>query len=191
MMALGTTVPSFSLRDVRTGNLVDCPGTPTGRPLLVMFLCRHCPFVVHVRGEVARIGHDYKGKLDMVAVSSNDAENYPDDAPERLKEMADEEGFTFPVCHDETQEVAKTFGAACTPEFYLFDAARHLAYRGQLDASRPSNGVPVNGADLRAAIEAVLHGERPSDQQVPSTGCNIKWKAGNQPNYAEAALVSK
>lgn len=188
MMPLGTTVPAFTLTDLRTGNPVN-PDRPTGRPLLVMFICRHCPFVVHVRDEIARMGKDYDGKVDMIAISSNDAANFPDDAPEKLKEMADELGFTFPVCYDESQDVAKSFGAACTPEFYLFDAAHHLAYRGQLDASRPKNDLPVDGKDLRDAMDAVLAGQKPSDTQVPSTGCNIKWKSGAQPKYFEAALV--
>jgi peroxiredoxin len=191
MMELGSAAPSFSLKDVRAGKMVECPGPTTGKPLLVMFICRHCPFVKHVQGEIARVGRDYDSRVDMIAVSSNDAAKYPDDAPERLKEMADELGFRFPVCHDESQEVAKTFKAACTPEFYLFDADRKLAYRGQLDGSRPGNLVPVDGRDLRAALDAVLAGERPSHQQIPSTGCNIKWKPGNQPVYFESALVTK
>jgi peroxiredoxin len=191
MMELGTTVPTFSLADVRTGQPVQCPGPATGRPLLVMFICRHCPFVVHVRGEIARIGRDYQGRVDMIAVCSNDAATHPDDAPARLKEMAEELGFTFPVCADETQEVAKRFAAACTPEFYLFDADRTLAYRGQLDGSRPQNQIPVDGRDLRAAMDALLSGGRPSSHQMPGVGCNIKWKAGNEPHYFAAALVRK
>lgn len=189
MLELGTPVPSFSLTDVRTGRKVECPGPPTGRPLLVMFICNHCPFVKHVRGEIARLGRDYEGKVDIVAVCSNDAAAYPDDAPPRLKEMAGELGFTFPVCVDDTQEVAKKFRASCTPEFYLFDAGRKLAYRGQLDGSRPGNNIPVDGRDLRAAIDALLAGRQPSPNQTPSVGCNIKWRAGNEPAYAGAALV--
>lgn len=188
-MDLGTPVPSFSLTDVRTGRTVDCPGPATGRPLLVMFICRHCPFVVHVRDEIARVGKDYADKVDVVAVCSNDAATHPDDAPPKLKQMADELGFTFPVCADETQEVAKQFAAACTPEFYLFDTQRKLAYRGQLDGSRPKNNIPVDGHDLRAAMDALLAGQRPSPHQMPSVGCNIKWKAGNEPKYSAAALV--
>lgn len=191
MMPLGTDVPSFTLRDVRTGAMVECPGPATGRPLLVMFICRHCPYVIHVREEIARIGHNYNGRVDMIAVSSNDAVNYPDDSPENLAKMADELGFTFPVCYDESQDVAQSFGAACTPEFYLFDTARKLAYRGQLDGSRPRSEVPVTGADLRAAMDALLSGNRPSENQVPSMGCNIKWKPGKQPTYYESALVRK
>ena len=191
MANLGTVLPSFSLKDVRTGNMVECPGTMHGRPVLVIFLCRHCPFVVHVREEIARVGRDYAGKVDMLAISSNDAANYPDDSPERLKAMADELGFTFPVCHDETQAVARQFTAACTPDFFVYDAAHKLAYRGQLDGSRPGNGVAVDGRDLRAALDALLSGGQPSATQYPSIGCNIKWKAGAEPEYFASALVKK
>jgi hypothetical protein len=141
-----------------------------------MFICRHCPFVIHVRDEIARLGRDYAGKADIIAISSNDAVNYPDDAPERLKLMAEELDFRFPFCYDATQEVAKEFGAACTPDFFLYDQSHKLAYRGQLDGSRPGNGIPVNGSDLRAALDALLAGGRPSATQYPSLGCNIKWK---------------
>lgn len=188
MMDLGTEVPTFTLPDVTTGQMVS-PDHATGRPLLVAFLCRHCPFVVHVRDEVARIGKDYDGKLDMIGICSNDADRFPDDAPEKLKEMAAELKLNFPLCHDATQETAKAFGAACTPEFYLFDTSHHLVYRGQLDGSRPANDIPVDGKDLRAAIDATLAGRKPTEPQIPSTGCNIKWKAGNQPQYYESALV--
>ena len=157
--------------------------------MLVMFICRHCPFVVHVREEIARVGKDYSGKVDMIAVCSNDAASHPDDAPAKLKEMAEELGFVFPLCADETQEVAKKFAAACTPEFYLFDAAGKLAYRGQLDGSRPKNNIPVDGRDLRAAMDALLAGGRPGPNQMPGIGCNIKWKAGQEPEYSAAALV--
>jgi thiol-disulfide isomerase/thioredoxin len=187
MLDLGTTAPSFSLPDVRTGQKV----TPAnnGRPLLVMFICKHCPFVVHVREELARLGKDYAGKADIVAISSNDAATYPDDAPASLKKMADELEFTFPLCYDETQEVAQAYTAACTPDFFLFDKDHKLVYRGQLDGSRPSNQVPVDGRDLRAAMDALLAGATPSETQYPSVGCNIKWKAGKQPTYFESALV--
>ena len=191
MADLGTALPSFSLMDVRTGKMVECPGTMRGRPVLVMFLCRHCPFVVHVREEIARVGRDYLGKVDMLAISSNDAVNYPDDSPEKLKAMAEELGFTFPLCHDETQAVARQFTAACTPDFFLYDAAHKLAYRGQLDGSRPGNGVAVDGRDLRAAADALLSGGQPSATQYPSIGCNIKWKAGAEPEYFTSALVKK
>ncbi|MEI9813709.1 MAG: thioredoxin family protein [Acidobacteriota bacterium] len=189
MMDLGTVAPAFSLPDVRTGAIVS-PAL-TGRPLLVMFICKHCPFVVHVREELARLGQDYAGKADIVAISSNDAANYAQDSPENLKKMADELGFTFPVCYDETQAVAQEFTAACTPDFFLFDKDHKLAYRGQLDGSRPSNQVPVDGRDLRAAVDALLSGQAPNATQYPSVGCNIKWKVGQQPHYFASALVKK
>jgi thiol-disulfide isomerase/thioredoxin len=151
--------------------------------LLVMFICKHCPYVKHVEAELARIGKDYAGRLGIVAISSNDAAGHPDDAPEGLREQAARVGFDFPYCYDESQEVAKAYAAACTPDFYVFDGERHLVYRGQLDDSRPSNGRPVTGADLRAAIEAVLGGRDVAAEQRSSLGCNIKWKAGEEPAY--------
>jgi thiol-disulfide isomerase/thioredoxin len=187
MLDLGTPAPLFSLPDVRTGKQVSPEAT--GRPLLVMFICRHCPFVVHVREELARVGKDYAGKVDIIAISSNDASAHPDDSPANLKKMAEELGFTFSVCYDETQEVARKYTAACTPDLFLFDKDHKLAYRGQLDGSRPSNQVPVDGRDLRGAIDALLAGGKPSGTQYPSIGCNIKWKAGKEPAYFESALV--
>lgn len=184
MMELGTELPAFSLADVRTGQQVFFPGPLSGKPILVMFICRHCPFVIHVKSELAKIGRDYADKVFIAAISSNDATYVPEDSPDRLKQMANETGFEFPLFYDESQDVAKSFGAACTPDFFLFDQARQLAYRGQLDASRPSNGIPVDGRDLRAAMDTLLSGGRPDEVQRPSTGCNIKWKAGNQPAYA-------
>jgi thiol-disulfide isomerase/thioredoxin len=188
MLELGTEIPSFSLPDVRTGKMIQ-PGS--GQPILVMFLCRHCPYVVHVKSELARIGRDYAGKITIVAISSNDAEYNTDDSPERLKEMAEENSFSFPLCYDESQDVAISFSAACTPDIFLFDRDRRLAYRGQIDGSRPGNGVAVDGRDLRAAMDALLKGARPAAEQRPSTGCNIKWKAGKQPVYYHRALVNK
>jgi peroxiredoxin len=187
MAELGMGAPYFSLTDVRTGAAVS--PQPSGKPLLVMFLCCHCPFVVHVREELARMGRDYAGKVDMIAISANDAEKYPADSPESLKTMADELGFAFPVCYDATQEVAKHYTAACTPDFFLFDADHKLAYRGQLDGSRPGNGIAVDGRDLRAAMDALLAGAKPADLQYPSIGCNIKWKAGQEPKYFASAPV--
>ncbi len=187
MMDLGTIAPSFSLPDVTTGKLVS--PDRTGRPLLVMFICAHCPYVIHVRHELARVGKDYAGKVDIIAISSNDAVQYPVDSPAKLKEMADELGFVFPLCYDESQDVAKAYTAACTPDFFLFDAQHHLAYRGQLDASRKSNDIPVDGRDLRAAMDELLSGRTPSPTQIPSIGCNIKWR--EQPDYFERALVKK
>jgi peroxiredoxin len=187
MLELGTAAPSFSLPDVRTGQQVS--PSRTGRPLLVMFICRHCPFVVHVREELARVGGDYAGNVDIIAISANDASSHPDDSPANLKKMAEEVGFTFPLCYDETQEVAQKYTAACTPDFFLFDKDHKLAYRGQLDGSRPGNQVAVDGRDLRAAMDALLAGGKPSATQYPSIGCNIKWKAGKEPAYYESALV--
>ncbi len=177
MLALGTTVPDFELPDVVSGEMTG-PGQFAGqRGLLVMFICRHCPYVVHVQQELGRLGRDYaEQSLGMIAISSNDVDNYPDDHPDRLRAMAGELGFAFPYCYDESQAVAKAFTAACTPDFFLFDGTRKLVYRGQLDDSRPGNGKPVTGKDLRAAIDAVLTGEPVSQDQRPSAGCNIKWK---------------
>ena len=184
MLALGTKAPDFSLPDVLTGRAVSLETFAKKKTLLVMFICRHCPYVQHVKNELAKIGKDYTQKeVGIVAISSNDAENYPEDAPNQLKEMAKELGFTFPFCYDETQEVAKAYKAACTPDFFLFDGNRKLAYRGQLDDSRPGNNKPVTGWDLRQAIDAVLAGRSVSSDQKASMGCNIKWKSGKAPVY--------
>jgi len=182
MLPLGTQAPNFELSDVVTGKTISLSSF-AGKPLLVMFICRHCPFVKHVKSELANLGEDYSNNIGIVAISSNDINKYPDDAPEQLKAMAEEVGFLFPVCFDESQEVAKAYTAACTPDFFLFDADQKLVYRGQLDDSRPSNGIPVTGKDLRAAIEAILTGKPVTPDQKPSIGCNIKWKPGNEPSY--------
>lgn len=185
MLALGTKAPDFELPDVVTGRTVSVRDFDGRRALLVMFICRHCPYVRHVRGELARLGRDFAdSELAIVAISSNDPAEYPEDAPESLAEEAREAGYAFPYLFDETQEVAKAYTAACTPDFFLFDADRALVYRGQLDASRPSNGLPVTGADLRAAIDAVLSGAPVAEDQRASIGCSIKWRAGNEPAYA-------
>jgi peroxiredoxin len=185
MLPLGTEAPPFTLRDVVTGRAYSLDSVAGKAGLLVMFLCRHCPYVQHVEEEIARIGRDYKDSgLGMIAVSSNDPAAYPDDAPERLKEMAQSLGLTFPLCFDETQDVAKAYKAACTPDFYLFDAGRRLVYRGQLDDSRPGNKKPVTGRDLRSAIDALLAGTPIGQDQKPSIGCSIKWKDGWTPDYA-------
>jgi peroxiredoxin len=177
MLPLGTTAPPFALRDVRNGTLYSLESFAGKTALLVMFICRHCPYVVHVEHEIAKIGRDYQDTgLGIIGVSSNDAEQYPDDAPPRLKEMAERLGFTFPFCFDATQEVAKAYKAACTPDFYLFDGQRRLVYRGQLDDSRPGSNKPVTGRDLRAAIDAVLEGRPVDGNQKASIGCSIKWK---------------
>jgi len=184
MLALGTKAPDFRLPDVVSGKTVS-PATFEGkRVLLVMFICRHCPYVVHVREELARLGRDYAAKdVGIIAISANDAAAYPDDAPEQLKAMAQELGFAFPFCYDDTQQTAIAYTAACTPDFFLFDQERRLVYRGQLDDSRPGNGKPLTGRDLRAALEAALAGTPVSQDQRPSIGCNIKWKPGNEPDY--------
>jgi hypothetical protein len=149
-----------------------------------MFICNHCPFVKHVRAELARLGRTFGEQgFGIVAISSNDAEKYPDDSPDKMRAEAVEAGYTFPYLHDKSQEIAKAYRAACTPDFYVFDREHRLAYRGQLDDSRPSNGVPVTGRDLRAAMEAVLARRPVEAKQMPSIGCNIKWKAGNEPDY--------
>lgn len=184
MLPLGTIAPDFDLpavnRDARV-RLADFKG----RPLLVMFICNHCPFVKHVRAELAAIGRECQDKgVGVVAIMSNDFEAYPDDAPEKMKREAEAAGYAFPYLVDESQAVAKAYSAACTPDFYLFDRGHRLVYRGQLDDSRPSSGTPVSGRDLRAAIEAVLAGRPVSADQRPSLGCSIKWKRGNEPEYA-------
>jgi peroxiredoxin len=185
MLPLGTPAPSFELRDVVSGQAYSLNSFGEKSALLVMFICRHCPYVVHVEQELARLGHDYRDtSLGIVAISSNDPIGYPDDAPPKLKEMAIRLGFTFPYCHDETQEVAKAYRAACTPDFYLFGRDKRLVYRGQLDDSRPGNNKPVIGRDLRSAIQAVLAGKPVDPNQKPSIGCSIKWKPGNAPSYA-------
>jgi len=184
MLALGTSAPEFDLPDVVTGRAITLRSFKADKALLVMFICRHCPFVKHVQNELTRLGIDYRGRgVGIVAISANDVVNHPDDAPHHLKEMADELAFTFPLCFDETQEVAKAYSAACTPDFFLFNKERTLVYRGQLDDSRPDNGKPVNGRDLRAAIDAVLFDRPVGADQRPSVGCNIKWKPGAEPDY--------
>ncbi|NWF61159.1 MAG: thioredoxin family protein [Fischerella sp.] len=184
MLPLGTNAPDFHLLDVVSGEMISLSNFVDKKALLVMFICRHCPFVKHVQQELAKLGKDYsQSDLGIVAISANDANNYPDDAPDALKAMAHELGFKFPLCYDESQETAKAYTAACTPDFFLFDGDRKLVYRGQLDDSRPSNNKPVTGADLRAAIEAVLASKPVNSEQKPSIGCNIKWKPGNEPSY--------
>jgi len=187
MLSLATQAPDFHLPDVVSGQTISLSTFAQKKALLVMFICRHCPFVKHVKEELAQLGKDYINKgLGIVAISTNDAKNYPDDAPELLKAMAIELDFNFPFCYDESQETAKAYTAACTPDFFLFDAKQQLVYRGQLDESRPSNGKPVTGADLRAALDAVLADKPVAGEQKPSIGCNIKWKPGNEPSYFTA-----
>ena len=184
MLALGTAAPAFSLPDVVSGKTVSLDDFASKKALLVMFICRHCPYVKHVQQEIARIGRDYAAKdVGIVAISANDAGTYPEDAPQSLKEMAEELGFRFPFLYDDSQDVAKAYTAACTPDFFVFDENRKLVYRGQLDGSRPGNDVPISGKDLRSALDAVLADEPVNPDQRPSIGCNIKWKGGNEPDY--------
>ncbi len=180
MLPLGTKAPDFQLSDVVSGKTISLDTFADKKALLVMFICRHCPFVKHVQTQLAQIGKDYAdADVGIVAISANDAVNYPDDAPDKLKEMAQQLGFTFPFSYDESQGTAKAYTAACTPDFFLFDADRQLVYRGQLDDSRPSNDQPVTGKDLRAALDAVLASQPVNPDQKPSIGCNIKWKSGS------------
>lgn len=184
MLPLGTPLPHFELPDVRTGHMVSDESFVGKHAILVMCICRHCPYVVHVQEELAKLGRDYQLKnVGMVAISSNDVTRYPQDSPIRLKEMAEELDFRFPYCYDESQEVAKALTAACTPDFFVFNGERNLVYRGQLDDSRPGNGKAVTGRDLRMALEAVLDNQPVSVVQKPSAGCSIKWKIGNEPDY--------
>ncbi len=184
MLPLGTVAPSFRLPDTdgKTVSLEDFAAAPA---LLVAFICNHCPYVKHVRHELARLGKEYQGKgVAVVAISSNDVTTHPDDSPKMMAREKAEVGYTFPYLYDETQRVALAYKAACTPDFYVFDKDQKLVYRGQLDASRPGNPIPVTGKDLRLALDTVLAGKPLSDDQRPSIGCNIKWKRGNEPDYS-------
>lgn len=177
MVALGNSAPDFRLPDVVTGKVVARSDVAGPKGMLVMFICRHCPFVKHVQDELAKMGRDYAGRgVGIVAIGSNDAATYPEDGPQSLAEMAKELRFGFPYLYDESQEIARAYDAQCTPDFFLYDANRALVYRGQLDDSRPGNGVPVTGRDLRAALDALIEGRPISSEQRPSIGCNIKWK---------------
>lgn len=187
MLDLGTTMPSFSLPDF-DGRIVSDADFKGSKALLVAFICKHCPFVRHIRHEFARFAKEYQAKgLGVVAIASNDTIEFPEDGPEGMKEEATEAGYTFPYLFDEKQHVARAFKAACTPDLFLFDSQRRLVYRGQFDGSRPKNNVPVNGADLRAAADAVLAGQPAPAMQRPSLGCNIKWSPGNAPEYYKTA----
>jgi peroxiredoxin len=184
MLTLGTRVPAFSLQNAEDGRTVSPEDYADSSALLVMFICNHCPFVKHVIDGVTKLAADYLPRdVGIIAINSNDRVGYPQDAPDNMKRLAEELGWGFPFVFDETQEVAKAFRAACTPDFFLFDAAGQLAYRGELDESRPGNGIPVTGSDLRAAIDAVLAGEPVGEDQKASIGCNIKWRPGNEPSY--------
>jgi peroxiredoxin len=186
MIPLGTKAPDFRLPDT-TGKPVALRDFDEAPALLVMFICNHCPFVQHIRSGLAAFGRDYQARgLAIVAINSNDVATYPDDSPAHMAEEVKRAGYTFSYLYDETQEVAKAYRAACTPDFFLFDRERRLVYRGQFDDSRPSNGLPVTGADLRAACDAVLAGHTVAAEQRASVGCNIKWKKGNEPRYYAA-----
>jgi peroxiredoxin len=183
MLPLGTVAPDFRLPDTndKTVSLTDFKDRAA---LLVVFMCNHCPYVVHIRAGLAQLARDYAPKnVGIVGISSNDVKNYPDDSPARMKEEAKSAGYIFPYLYDESQAVAKAYRAACTPDLYLFDQNRKLVYRGQFDDSRPGNGLPVTGKDLRTALDALLAGRPVSENQKASMGCNIKWKAGNEPTY--------
>jgi peroxiredoxin len=183
MLTLGTTAPDFSLPDP-SGKIVSLAEFADSPVLLVAFICNHCPFVKHVADGLSKLVKEYQGRgVAAVGVNSNDAAGYPDDAPAKMAEEIQHRGYTFPYLCDATQEVAKAYHAACTPDFFVFDRQRKLVYRGQLDSSRPGNGIPVSGSDLRAALDAALAGRAPQADQKPSIGCNIKWKPGNEPEY--------
>ena len=183
MLPLGTSAPDFSLVNVdgQTLSLSDFDDAPA---LHVIFMCNHCPYVIHVADHLAQLGQEYMARgLAVVGINSNDVASYPADSPEQMVAEAEDRGYVFPYLYDETQEVAQAYQAACTPDFFLFDKNKKLVYRGQLDSSRPDSGIPVTGEDLRLAIDTVLSGQTPSEGQPPSLGCNIKWKAGNEPGY--------
>ncbi len=183
MLALGATAPDFRLPDTngKTVSFADFRDKPA---LLVIFMCNHCPYVQHIRPGLAQLARDYVPRqVAMVGINSNDVANYPEDRPSEMKKEVKSAGYIFPYLYDESQTVAKAYRAACTPDIYLFDKTRKLVYRGQFDDSRPGNGVPVTGKDLRAALDAVLAGKPVPPDQKPSIGCNIKWKSGNEPDY--------
>jgi peroxiredoxin len=183
MLPIGTPAPDFSLVNVdgKTVSLGDFTGAPA---LVVIFMCNHCPFVKHLADHIAQFAHEYMPKgVAVVGINSNDVASHPADSPEQMVREAEERGYQFPYLFDETQEVAKAYHAACTPDFFLFDGERRLVYRGQFDESRPDSGIPVTGRNLRAAVDAVLAGKKPDQQQRPSIGCNIKWIPGNEPDY--------
>jgi peroxiredoxin len=183
MLPIGTKAPDFTLTDAVSGQETSLQDFGT-KVLVVMFICNHCPFVIHVREGISQMVLDFAEKdVAFVAINANDVEKYPQDGPEHMKELAEQMGWTFPFLFDETQEVAKAYRAACTPDFFIFDAKRRLAYRGQFDDSRPSKDTPVTGKDVRAAIQALLDDKPVGAQQKPSIGCNIKWRSGNEPDY--------
>jgi peroxiredoxin len=184
MLALGTKAPDFRLPDTN-GKIVSLQDLKSAPALVVVFMCNHCPYVKHIRAGLAKFARDYQPRgVAIVGINANDVANYPDDSPAKMAVEAKSAGYIFPYLYDESQAVAKAYHAACTPDFYLFDNSHHLVYRGQFDDSRPGNGRPVTGKDLRAATDAVLAGKSVSPTQTPSIGCNIKWKPGNEPAYS-------
>jgi peroxiredoxin len=183
MLPLGTKAPDFRLPDTNR-KIVSLADLERAHALVVVFMCNHCPYVKHVRAGLAQLARDYLPRgVAMVGINSNDVANYPADSPEKMAEEAQSAGYLFPYLYDQTQGVAKAYHAACTPDIFLFDHEQRLVYRGQFDDSRPGNGIPVTGKDLRAALDAVLAGKSVSQAQKPSIGCNIKWKPGNEPEY--------
>jgi thiol-disulfide isomerase/thioredoxin len=188
MLALGTPLPAFDLPDAASGKIVGSQSLTAGKGTLVMFLCNHCPYVKHVRAEVVRLAHEALDKgISVVAINSNSTQTHPEDGPDAMGELANSEHWRFPFLFDESQAVAQAFRAACTPEFFLFDGSQKLVYRGQMDDSRPSNGKPVTGKELRAAIDALLTGKPPVAEQRASVGCGIKWHPGREPAYLGGA----
>lgn len=185
MLPLGTTAPDFILHDVMTGRRWTLTDIIQDKPFLIIFMCNHCPYVKHVEEEIARVAKTYVDRVAIAAISSNDVASYPDDSPDNLKAQGERLGFNFPYFYDDRQDTAKDYKATCTPDFYLFDKDKKLVYRGQLDDSRPGNGYPTNGKDLREAIETLLSGGAINQDQKPSMGCSIKWKPGNEPDYIE------
>lgn len=177
MLPLGTKAPLFSLPDTVSGQVLSLDVLKSDVATVIMFLCNHCPYVLHVNAGIVALAHDYQPKgVSFIGISSNDAVNYPQDGPEKMKILAATEGYTFPYLYDETQEVAKIYDAACTPDFYVFDGKMQLVYRGRIDGSRPKNNLPVTGEDLRTVLDAILRGDEIPSKQYPSAGCNIKWK---------------
>lgn len=185
MQALGSLAPEFNLPETQhSKNRLVSIDSFVGQPLLVMFICNHCPFVIHIVDQMVALANQAHSQgVAVVAISSNDVQTYPQDGPEAMATFAARYGFEFPYLYDETQAIAKAYSAACTPDFFVFDKEHRLQYRGQMDSSRPGNAKPVSGKDLRAAIAAVLAGENPKEPQTPSVGCNIKWRQGNEPDY--------
>lgn len=191
MLPLGTPAPDFSLMDTVSGKTVTLASVAGKKALLVLFICNHCPYVKHLKVALAQLGKDYAGKdVAIVGISANDPASHPDDAPDKLAADAEASGYSFPVLFDETQKVAQAYKASCTPDFFVFDASRKLAYRGRFDDSRPGNSKPVTGSDLREALDAVIAGKPATLAQKPSLGCNIKWRAGNEPAYFFNASAS-